>query len=86
MALVFIQFLNFLPALTWQLLWFLLAYKFLMAILIKFLIIVKLYSVRNDFVGFAIAALIAWKLTVNKVIASAASAAITKTCHPILIL
>ena len=29
------------------------------------------HSVRNDFTGLAIAALIAWKLTVNKVITNA---------------
>ena len=44
------------------------------------------YSVRNDFTGLDIAALTAWKLTVNKVIISAANPASTNTGHDILIL
>ena len=39
------------------------------------------YSVRKDFTGFAIAALIAWKLTVMMASRSVANAAITKTFH-----
>ena len=44
------------------------------------------YSVLRLFTGLAIAALIAWKLTVNKVIVTAANAASTNTCHLIVIL
>ena len=39
------------------------------------------HSVRNDFTGFASAALIAWKLTVIIVIANAIAPASTKTCQ-----
>jgi len=44
------------------------------------------HSVRNDFTGLAIAAFIAWKLTVIIVIKSAAQPASTNTCHLIDIL
>ena len=44
------------------------------------------YSVRNDFTGFAIAALIAWKLIVTDAITKAATAAAVNTIHPIFIL
>ena len=39
------------------------------------------YSVRNDFTGLAIAAFIAWKLTVNKVITNAPAPAVAKIHH-----
>ena len=42
-----------------------------------------LHSVLNDFTGLAIAALIAWKLTVNKAINNAAIPATTNTHQPI---
>jgi len=38
------------------------------------------HSVLKDFTGLAMAAFIAWKLTVIKVINNAANAAIAKTC------
>ena len=41
------------------------------------------YSVRNDFTGLAIAAFIAWKLTVNKVITKAPEPAAAKIHHDI---
>src|SRR5438552_4722237 len=43
------------------------------------------YSVRKDFTGLAIAALIAWKLRVMNAINRAVVPAITKTDQPILI-
>lgn len=45
-----------------------------------------IHSVLNDRIGFAIAALIAWKLTVIKVINNAPIAAITNTGQRISIL
>ena len=44
------------------------------------------YSVLKLFTGFAIAALIAWKLTVNNVITTDAAITNAKTPKPILIL
>src|SRR4030095_15765290 len=44
------------------------------------------YSVRNDFTGFAIAALIARKLTVANAISKAAIPAVRNTHHSIFIL
>ena len=41
------------------------------------------HSVRNDFIGLAIAAFIAWKLTVNKVINNAPPIAMANTYHVI---
>ena len=43
------------------------------------------HSVLKLFTGFASAALIAWKLTVNTAIASAIAVVITKTCQPIFV-
>src|SRR4026209_204768 len=53
---------------------------FIMAIFFKH------YSVLNDFTGLAIAALIAWKLTVINAIRIAAAPPIKKAVQPIFIL
>ena len=45
-----------------------------------------IHSVLKELIGFAIAALIAWKLTVNKVMNKAAHAANTNTGQRISIL
>ena len=45
-----------------------------------------IYSVLNDFAGFVIAALIAWKLTVINAIKIAVAPAIKNAVHPIFIL
>src|SRR5258706_11020768 len=45
-----------------------------------------LYSVRNELTGLAIAALMAWKLTVNKATASATNPAAINIHQPIVIL
>ena len=47
---------------------------------------VTTYSVRSDFAGFVIAALIAWKLTVINAIKIADAPAIRNAVHPIFIL
>src|SRR6185503_2703295 len=44
------------------------------------------YSVLKLFTGFAIAALISWKLIVSNAINNAIDAVITNTVHPILVL
>jgi hypothetical protein len=47
---------------------------------------VMIYSVLKLFTGLAMAAFIAWKLTVNSAIPIVINAAIANTSHPIFIL